>query len=231
MKNIKIQEIADELGMQSNELVKRVKLIYQDVKSSRSMVTQEVAQEIFDTIVLGNERNQFFTSYSFTDKNINLYFSSEKIDVNMLKQIARTYKQEVQKEFIILSNNFSELSIVKILVAGLMNLDIKKYIELKSTKKELSTLLNNMNKILDDVEFEDSDNTNPLENFNQYVTNNEPEIIYIEGVRLDEFKKYTAIFKDIKKLSNSGVLFEIGFIDINSKTDSDEIIKMLSSVK
>lgn len=231
MKNIKIQEIADELGMQSNELVKRVKLIYQDVKSSRSMVTQEVAQEIFDTIVLGNERNQFFTSYSFTDKNINLYFSSEKIDVTMLKQIASTYKQEVQKEFIILSNNFSELSIVKILVAGLMNLDIKKYIELKSTKKELSTLLNNMNKILDDVEFEDSDNTNPLENFNQYVTNNEPEIIYIEGVRLDEFKKYTAIFKDIKKLSNSGVLFEIGFIDINSKTDSDEIIKMLSSVK
>ena len=231
MKEIKIQEIADELGMQSNELVKRVKLIYQDVKSSKSMVTQEVAQEIFDTIVLGKEKKQLYTSSTHTNKNINLYFSSEKIDITMLKQIASTYKQATQKDYIILSYNFSELSIVKILVAGLVNLDLQKYIELKSTNKELSTLLNSMNKILDDVEFEDADNKNPLNNFYQYIKDNKPEIIYIEGVKLNEFKKYATVFKHIKKLSNDGVLFEIGFVDINSKAESDEIIKMLSSEK
>ena len=125
MKEIKIQEIADELGMKSKELVKKVQLIYKDIKSPKSVVSQEVAQEIFDTIVFGKENKHTKYISTYSGKNINLYFSQDKIDITMLENIAKTYKQPSQKEFMIRSFNFSELAIVKILVAGLVDMDIQ----------------------------------------------------------------------------------------------------------
>jgi len=141
----------------------------------------------------------------------------------MLENIAKTYKQPSQKEFMIRSFNFSELSVVKILVAGLVDMDIQKYIESKSSSLELSNLFNNQNKVLDDVDFEDLDNKHPLENFKTYVANYKPELIYIEGLKVEDFLKYHNIFEYIKKLVAMGTMVEIGFCEITS-SDVDNIL-------
>lgn len=217
MGSIKIEEIADELGMQSRELIKRVQLHYKDIKSPKSKVSEEVAQEIFNLIIYGEKEKSTSTMNMYSIGNINIHFSSQKIDITMLEKIASTYKSSTQKEFIIRSYNFSELSIVKILVAGLINLDIKKYVELKSTNKELSQLLDNMNKILDDVDFEEIDGKDALDDFKEYISTHKPEIIYIEGVNYDSFKNHQDTFKYIKHLADKEVEFEIGFTRLNSK--------------
>lgn len=214
MEKVQIEEIADELGMQSKELIKRVQLLYKDIKSPKSKVTPEVAQEIFDTIILGNNKKSTIKLSTFSSKNINLYFSSEKIDTLMLEKIASTYKQPTQKEFMIRSFNFSELSIVKLLVTGLINLDIEKYVELKYSSKELSDLIDNMNQILDDVDFENIDEKNPLEGFEDYVRAYKPEVVYVEGISYDDFEKYKNVFDVIAKLAKQGI-FELGFINID----------------
>jgi len=223
MKDIKIEEIANELGMQSKELIKRVQLFYNGIKSPKSTVTTEVAQEIFDFIIFGKKTLRLSQVYKNPNKNINLYFSPDKIDIVMLEKIASTYKSPIRKEFMIRSFNFSELSIVKILTAGLINLDIKKYVTLKSTNKELSQLLKNMNKILDDVDFEKLDDKAPLSNFKRYIENYKPEIVYIEGIEYHDYTKYKEVFQLIQKLAQTGILFELGFNKINS----DDTIKKI----
>jgi hypothetical protein len=228
MQEIEIHEIADELGMKSNELIKRVQLIYKDIKSSKSVVSQEVAQEIFNTIVFGKEKKQTKYIFTYSGKKINLYFCQDKIDITMLENIAKTYKQPSQKEFMIRSFNFSELSIVKILVAGLVDIDLQKYIELKCSSSELSNLFENINKVLNDVDFEDLDNKHSLENFKSYVASYKPQIIYIEGVTIEDFVKYKDIFEYIKKLTSMGTMVEIGFCEIASG-DVDDILNYFRS--
>jgi len=222
MQNIKIQEIADELGMQSKELLKRVQLLHKDIKSTKSLVTEELAQEIFDNIVLGNT-NEDKHLINYSTKNINLYFSPKKINILILEKIADMYKLATQKDYIIASFNFSEISIVKILVAGLINLDIQKYVESKANNKELSNLLINMNKVLDDVDFDDINSKNPLENFKTYIEDYKPEIVYIEGIDFNNYTKNKKVFAMIKQLAIEGVEFEIGFSKIISNTDSNKI--------
>jgi len=215
MEDIRIEEIANELGMQSKELIKRVQLIYSDIKSSKSKVSQEVAQEIFNLIVYGEQEKKMPTMNVCLIDNINIHFLFQKIDITMLEKIASTYKSPTQKEFMIRSYNFSELSIVKILVAGLINLDIKKYVELQSSNKELKQLLDNMNRILNDVDFEEIDNKDALNNFREYVNIHEPEIIYIEGVNYNSFKNHLDTFKYVKSLSKQGIEFHLGFTELS----------------
>ena len=214
MENIKIKEIADELGMQTKELIKRVQFIYKDIKTVKSTVSQKVAQEIFDMILLGKVSSSAENSSTYSIKNINLYFSSKKIDISMLEKIADTYKQENPKDFMIRSFNFSELSVVKILVAGLSNLDIQRYIDMKSTNKELKLLIQNMNQILDDVDFENIDDKDPFDDFDNYIKQYSPKIVYIEGIDATKSKNYKKEFELIKRLSKQKIEFELGFTNI-----------------
>jgi len=215
MKEIKIEEIANELGIQSKELIKRVQLLYSNIKSSKSKVSQEVAQEIFNLIIYNDEEKKIQTTNVYSINNINIYFSSQKIDITMLEQIASIYKSPTQKEFMIRSYNFVELSIVKILVTGLINLDIKKYVKLKSSNKELKQLLENMNRVVNDVDFEDIDNKDALDNFREYINMYEPEVVYIEGVNYSSFKNHLDTFQYIKSLSKQGIEFHIGFTKLS----------------
>ena len=225
METISIKEVAHELGMQSKELIKRVQLLYKDVKSPKSKVSLDVAQEIFDIIMLNKERTASSKHTVQNCKNINLYFTPESIDISIAEKIAEIYKQPTQKEFMIRSFNFNEHAIVKLMTAGLINLDIKKYIELKSTNKELSNLLKNMNKILDDVDFENIDDTNPLEDFEKYMQKHQPEEVYIEGVTYASFLEYKNVFEYIKKFGKQGVKFEIGFVEMKSDASINSVIE------
>jgi len=219
MKSIKIEEVANELGMQSKELIKRVQRLYSDIKSSKTKVSEEVAQEIFNLIIYGEKEKNIVTTnvYVYSIDNINIHFSSQKVDITMHEKIASTYKSPTQKDFMIRSYNFSELSIVRLLVAGLINLDIIKYVELKCTKEELTQLMDNMNTVLDDVDFEEIDNQDALDNFRDYVNIHMQEVIYIEGVNYDSFKKHLETFKYIKTLSKQGIEFDIGFTELTSE--------------
>ena len=226
MEKIKIEEIADELGIQSKELIKRVQLLYKDIKTAKSTVSEKVAQEIFDMILLGKESSSTKNSSTYSMNNINLHFSFEKIDISMLEKIANTYKEDNTKGFMIRSFSFSELSIVKILVAGLFNLDIKKYVEMKSSSKELVQLMNNMNLVLDDVDFEDIDKQDPFCNFKTYIKKNMPEIVYIEGIDYNKIDAYKKEFQLIKLLSNEDIEFKIGFTNMNLKNFESDIEKI-----
>ena len=220
MEKISLEEVAQELGMQSKELIKRVQLFYKDIKSPKSKVSPEVAQEIFDIVMLNKQRTIPLQHTTYNCKNINLYFTSEKFDITMAEKIAEIYKRPIQNEYMIRSFNFDEHTIVKLMTAGLINLDIKKYIEQKSTKQELSNLLKNINKILDDVDFENIDGLNPLENFENDIQKHQPKEVYIEGVTYANFYKHKNLFEYIRELVKQGVRFEIGFVELSS---DDEI--------
>jgi hypothetical protein len=214
METIKIKEIADELGMQSKELVKRVQFIYKDIKTPKCTVSEKVAQEIFDMILLGKTSSSAKNSYAYSLNNINLYFSSKKVDITMLEKIASTYKQENPKDFMIRSFNFSELSVVKILVAGLSDLNIQRYIDMKSSNQELELLIKNMNLILDDVDFENIDDKDPFDNFGNYINQYLPKIVYIEGIDAKKMKDYKKELELIKAFSKQEIEFELGFTNI-----------------
>ncbi|MBT5935184.1 translation initiation factor IF-2 N-terminal domain-containing protein [Sulfurimonas sp.] len=214
MDNIKIQEIADELGLQSKELVEKVQHLYENVKSSSSSVTEQEAQEIFEILLSGTSDKTKKPKNSLHD-NINLFFSHKKIDIKMLEQLTKIYTKDDTEDFLIASFNFSEHSIVKILVSGLINLDIKEYISKNTNTKELVKLMKNMHKVLDDVEFEDSGDKDPLQKLKYYIESNEPEIVYLEGVTFSEYIKHQKAFEFIRKHSQSGVNFVIGFVQIS----------------
>ena len=223
MEKISIEEVAYELGMQSRDLIKRVQLLYKEIKSPKSKVPLEVAQEIFEIIMFNKESKYPIKHATAHCGNINLYFTSEKIDISFVEQIAKIYKEPNQNEFMIRSFNFDEHAIVNLLTAGLINLDIKKYLELKSTDKELTNLLKNINKIIDDVDFENIDDKNPLDEFEKYIQIHQPEEVYIEGVTYTNFLEYRDVFTLIKKLSKNGINFEIGFVEM--EIDSVEELK------
>jgi len=224
MQDIKIEEIANEIGIQSKELIKRVQLLYNGIKSPKSTVTAEEAQEIFDFIVFDKKAPNRSHVHANFSKNVNLYFSHNKIDMAILEKIASTYKSPTQKNFMIRSFNFSELSIVKILTAGLINLDIKRYVTLKSTNKELSQLLDNMNNIVDDVDFEELNNKAPLNGFKKQIENYRPEIVYIEGIEYHDYYKHKKVFQLIQKLAKTGIQFELGFSKITSHYHMQDIM-------
>lgn len=227
MQNIKIEEIARELGMNSKDLIQRVQLLYEEIKSAKSEVSVEIAQEIFEIILFGEKEQIFNYSAICQSDNIDFYFSSQKIDVAIIERIASIYKVPIQKEYMIRSFNYSELSIVKILTAGLIDLDIKKYASLQSTNKELSILLDNINKIFDDVNFEDIDTKSPLDQLEKYINDYQPEIVYIEGIEYSTFIKYKKVFELIKTLAEHGIQFVLGFSNMDSVLQVKEIQKFL----
>jgi len=77
--------------------------------------------------------------------------------------------------------------------------------------------MDNMNTVLDDVDFEEIDNQDALDNFRDYVNIHMQEVIYIEGVNYDSFKKHLETFKYIKTLSKQGIEFDIGFTELTSE--------------
>jgi hypothetical protein len=177
-------------------------------------IKEIAAQEIFDMILLGKTSSSAKNSYAYSLNNINLYFSSKKVDITMLEKIASTYKQENPKDFMIRSFNFSELSVVKILVAGLSDLNIQRYIDMKSSNQELELFIKNMNLILDDVDFENIDDKDPFDNFDSYINQYLPKIVYIEGIDAKKMKDYKKELELIKAFSKQEIEFELGFTNI-----------------
>jgi hypothetical protein len=127
------------------------------------------------------------------------------------------------------SFNFSEMDIVRFFTAGLIGMDVVRYINNRSDKSELDRLINNLNEILNDVEVEDIDNQDPLYNLENYIDKHKPEIVYIEGIAANDTDKYKDVFQYIRDLSAaSEIRFNIGFVNLPDDKNNETVDRIVS---
>lgn len=236
MNKVKIEEIASELGIKSQELIARIDklspeaLFSLNIKSAKSTVSVKVAEEIFDAVMSNREFvgvNQLQIKHKVGQ--ISLYFVDSPIDIKFIKRVASIYKTKSTEHFMVRSFNFSEMDIVRFFTAGLLGMDVARYINNRSSKEELDRLVENLNVILDDVEVENIDDHDPLDNLEAYIVKHSPEIIYVEGINYKNVCRYIKVFQYIKKLGNtSRIRFEMSFVDLPVNNTSNTIDGIVS---
>ena len=235
MNEVKIEEIASELGIKSRELISRIGQLSEEalfslnIKSGTSIINVKIAEEIFDAIMSNREfRGVVPLPIHRSIGNINFSFVKSPIDIAFIKRIASIYKIQSTEHFMVRSFNFSEMDIVRFFTAGLIGMDVARYINNRSAKNELDRLVKNLNEILNDVEVENIDNQNPLYNLESYIEKHTPEVLYLEGVDLKDADKYKDVFQYIRDLSAaSEIRFEIGFV--NLPDDNNETVDKIVS--
>ncbi len=219
---IKIEEIASELGMKARELIARIDnlspeaLFSLNIKSAKSTVSVKVAEEIFDAVMSNRELigiNPTLIHHNIGQ--INLFFVHNLIDIEFIKKVSSIYKTQSTEHFMVRSFNFSEMDIVRFFTTGLIDMDVARYINNRSSQEELGRLVENLNEILDDVEVENIDDQDPLDNLESYIAKHNPEVIYIEGIDCKDAHKYMKVFQYIGELDKSSkIRFEMSFVNL-----------------
>ncbi len=236
MNEVKIEEIASELGIKSRELISRIGQLSEEalfslnIKSGTSIINVKIAEEIFDAIMNNREFIGVVPpSICRSIGNINFSFVESPIDIAFIKRIASIYKIQSTEHFMVRSFNFSEMDIVRFFTAGLIGMDVARYINNRSDKSELDRLVKNLNEILNDVEVENIDNQNPLYNLESYIDKHKPEVVYIEGVDAKEADKYKDVFQYIRDLSAaSEIKFDIGFVNLPDDENNETVDRIVS---
>jgi hypothetical protein len=236
MNEVKIEEIANELGIKSRELIFRIGQLSEEalfslnIKSGSSIINVKIAEEIFDAIMGNRELTGVVPPPIYRSiGNINFSFVKSSIDIAFIKSIASIYKTQSAEHFMVRSFNFSEMDIVRFFTAGLIGMDVVRYINNRSDKSELDRLINNLNKILNDVEVEDIDNQDPLYNLESYIDKHKPEVVYIEGIDAKDADKYKDVFQYIRDLSAaSEIRFNIGFVNLPDDKNNKTVDRIVS---
>jgi len=236
MNTIKIEEIASELGIKSRELMARIDklspeaLFSLNIKSAKSTVSVKIAEEIFDAVMSNRELTGVIPVPIHQNiGNINFSFTQSPIDIAFVKQVASIYKIKSTEHFMVRSFNFSEMDIVIFFTAGLIGMDVARYISNRSSKEELARLVDNLNEILDDVEVEGIDEQDPLDNLELYIVKHTPEVVYIEGIDCQDSHKYVEAFQYIHDVhESSGIKFEMSFINLPIMKADDTVSKIVS---
>ena len=236
MNEVKIEEIANELGMKSRELISRIGQLSEEalfslnIKSGSSSINVKIAEEIFDAIMSNREFTGVVPpSICRSIGNINFSFVKSPIDITFIKRIASIYKIQSTEHFMVRSFNFSEMDIVRFFTAGLIGMDVARYINNRSDKRELDRLVKNLNKILNDVEVENIDNQDPLYNLESYIDKHKPEVVYVEGIDAKDADKYKDVFKYIRDLSAaSEIKFEISFVNLPDYENNETVDRIVS---
>lgn len=240
MDKVKIEEIANELGVKSRELISRIDklspeaLFSLNIKSAKSTVSVKVAEDIFDAVMSNRELSGIkSTPIHHTIGQINISFVYSPIDIEFITKVASIYKTQSTEHFMVRSFNFSEMDIVRFFTAGLIGMDVKRYIDNKSSKKDLDRLVENLNEILNDVEIENIDDTDPLYNLKSYIEKHKPEVVYLEGIDSQNIDKYLDVFHLIGKLGNAEdvtpmIRFEISFVNLPVDHTDEAIDKIVS---
>ena len=236
MDKVKIEKIASELGIKSRELIARIDklsseaLFSLNIKSAKSTVSVKVAEEIFDAIMSNRELmgvKQVPIHHNIGQ--ISLSFVQSPIDIEFIKRVASIYKIKSTEHFMVRSFNFSEMDIVRFFTAGLIGMDVARYINNRSSKEELNRLVENLNVILDDVEVENIDDHDPLENLEAYIAKHNPEVVYIEGIDCVGSDRYMEEFHYIKALGESSKMrFEMSFINLPIDGTDETVDKIVS---
>lgn len=235
MNEVKIEEIASELGIKSRELISRIGQLSEEalfslnIKSANSSINVKIAEEIFDAIMSNRELTGVVPPpICRSIGNINFSFVKSPIDIAFIKRIASIYKIQSAEHFMVRSFNFSEMDIVRFFTAGLIGMDVARYINNRSDKRELDRLVKNLNEILNDVEVENIDNQNPLYNLEIYIDKHKPEVVYIEGIDAKEADKYKDVFQYVRDLSEaSEVRFDIGFVNLPDDENNETVNRIV----
>jgi len=236
MNTVTIEEIAKELGIKSRELIAWIDklspeaLFSLNIKSGKSIITVEIAETIFDA-VMGDKELVGIGDKPIHHRigKINLSFVHTPLDIKFIKNFAAIYKTQSTEHFMVRSFNFSEMDIVRFFTAGLIGIDIARYINNRLTKEDVNRLLANLNEILDDVEVEGIDKQDPLDNLETYIIKHNPEVIYIEGIDYKDAKKYREVFQYIKNVSkSSNIKFEMSFVNLPSDHTTNTIDALIA---
>ena len=239
MNTVTIEEIAKELGIKSRELIARIDklspeaLFSLNIKSGKSIITVEIAETIFDA-VMGDKELLDIGDKPIHHRigKINLSFVHTPLDIEFIKNFAAIYKTQSTEHFMVRSFNFSEMDIVRFFTAGLIGIDIARYINNRLTKEDVNRLLANLNEILDDVEVEGIDKQDPLNNLETSIIKHNPEVVYIEGIDYKDVKKYRDIFQYIGKVSKSAnIKFEMSFINLPLIDTNETVEKIVSYLR
>ncbi len=237
MNKVSIEDIANELGIKSRELITRIDtlsteaLFSLNIKSAKSTVSEKVAETLFDA-VMSNKELRGITPVPILKSigSINLYFTHSSLDLNFIKRVASIYKTKSTEHFMVRSFNFSEMDIVRFFTAGLIDLNIVRYINSRTSKEDINRLLANLNEILDDVEVEGIDKQDPLDNLKTYIIKHDPEVVYIEGIDAHSSHRYRHVFHYIKKASEtSNIRFEMSFVNLSLEDTANHTIDEIVS--
>jgi len=237
MSKVKIEEVANEFEIKSREIISLIgelseeALFSLNIKSRSSIIDIKTAEKIFDVIIHDRDLSGIVPAPVFKNiGNIHFSFLHSPIDIEFIKKVASIYKTQSSEHFMGRSFNFSEMDIVRFFTAGLIDLDITRYINNRSSKEDLDRLLENLNEILNDVEVENIDKQDPLYALESYVEKHKPEVIYIEGLDVQKSNMYKCIFQYISELcSTSEIRVEISFVNL-SIDGADEMVENIISM-
>lgn len=226
MDKVKIKDIAEELGMNSKDVLQKAVLMAMDVKSIRSSISIKNAQKIFDAII--NNQNiekldlQIKDTLFFTSKNFNLYMCENSVDINFLNNIAIPYTNQNIDNFLLFSYNYSDEILKELFSLSLNKLDIEKYLKDKFNNDDINNLQDSIRNFCNDFDVSCIDGNKPLENIKEYSRKFKPQLIFIEGIDFKYLEKDNfEVLKTIKKMTKFNIKFELGIVnenvDVNKK--------------
>ncbi len=231
MDKVRIKDIAEELGINSKEVLHKAVLMAIDVKSIRSSISIENAQKIFDAIIYNQNIGPFAESARdtlfFTSKNLNLYLCESSVDVNFLNNISLPYENDAIDNFLLLSYNYSDKVLQELYLLSLNKLNIEQYLKDKFTANDLEDMEKNIKNFCNEFDVSSIDGDKPLDKIKYYSSKYKPQLIIIEGINIQDLEKNNfEVLSTIKKLSLFNIKFELGVINVNL-TVKDKFKKQL----
>lgn len=211
MEKVKITEIAQEVGATSKDVYKKAIMMSISVKSTRSSVSIEEAQKIFDAILYNKEQKT----------QIKLETPSETIE----EEYSSFYKKG--KLYISLTNKSVDLDFNQHIVNTFENNDVDNFLLFSYCNSD-ENLKSNFKDFFDDFDVETVSDEKPLENLEFYAKRYNPKAILIDGIDfkyLDQnFEKLLTL---IKKVSRYKIKYNFGVVNI-SKEKQSELIKRIN---
>jgi len=217
MQKVKIEEIANELGIKPKDVLTKAVMMSIDVKSIKSAVSIEDATMIFDTIIHGKNivKSSFKHTLLINKHNLKIYTTQQDSDIEFLKIVSKDIIANDINDALIFSYNYDD----KILKDIYTNVDSEKL------QKSVEKILENFS-----IEYVEND---PLLNLKSHLKKHKPQLISIEGVCLQQLiENDYEVVRIIKNALLFGVRFNISLVEVfDSEREGLEHIKEMLTKK
>ena len=232
MQNVKIKEIADELGIRPKEVLQKAIMMSINVKSIKSSVSVEDATKIFDTILHGSSVdvcNDVGSTLFHSSPNLKIYTTNQSSDIDFLKTVSKEIMSQDIDNSLIFSYNYDDEVLQTIYANVDESVDIEKYLAKQLGNSESNKLSKSIKSIAEDFNIEFIDN-DPLKDLKAHIQKYKPQLVSIEGVNLQylTLNNYEVVHI-IKNALLFGVKFNISLKEI-SDTKSEalqQIVRIL----
>ena len=209
MDTVKINEIANEIGIAPKQVLQKAIMLSLDVKTTRSKVSVENAEKIFNAIMLSTKEHissEIYTSYEhiiFHINKLNIYATNLPKDLKFLKNISnQTFSNDIENS-IIFSKNFNDDILEKLYASSKDKSVFDSYINKKINKHQNLSLAKNIKTFLNNFELSSLNDKESILNIKSHIEKHKPDVISIEGVYYPHIKDdVSKIFSDIKAISS-----------------------------